>query len=415
MFQPTKIDHVRVCIVLACVALLGLANSKSEAAPGFVTYQIDKKNDPKAMSGNDFRKILDKSLGDKFKDLIVIFGGCFSKDLTNAMKDGKAAKSKQNFAFLSSTGVEGSCFAEGDVSGNYFLQGVAQGFFPYTGPSTVGQAFDSGQTKVKEGDPTMKTETDARKDQKPMLFPDTDQAKKITLGKGATSYHAILFAGEPKVCADWVDVLTMFDSLVASGYKPEDIKVLFGSGKRDPNDSSPVLENGKSALDHKKNVEKEKKCKYSGIGGIDNASETTDAAGKPLKVDIQPATYKGFQKALEDLGPISEKSATEQYVIWTGTHNGSATDLITETKPSEEKADKRRPRKEVTKKTKRRHAKKQPTDADQPGMSPETARAIGTALDIGMGIGLSRIGRHHGSGDRRDDVERKTPRSVPRD
>ena len=404
-----------MCIVIACVALLNLANSKSEASTGFITFQADKKNDPKSMSGNDFRKLLDKSLGDKFKDLIVVFGGCFSKNLTNAMKDSKAAKSKQNFAVLSSTGEEGSCLAEGDVSGNYFLQGVAQGFFPFAGPSTVGQAFESGQKKVKEGDPTMKTQSDAKKDQKPMLFPDADQAKKITLGQGATSYHAIIFAGEPKVCADWVDVLTMYDSLIASNYKPEDIKVLFGSGKRDANDSSPVLEDGKSALDHKKNVEKEKKCKYSGIGGIDKASETTDAAGKPIKVEFQAATYKNFQKALEDLGPISEKSATEQYVIWTGTHNtASATDLITETAPSAGKVDKR-PRKQVTKKSNRRHAKKQPTDTDQPGMSPETARAIGTAIDIGIGIGISRIGRHRGGGERRDDFERRTPRSVPRD
>ena len=51
-----------------------------------------------------------------------------------------------------------------------------------------------------------------------------------------------------------------------------------------------------------------------------------------------------------------------------------------------------------------------PTDADKPapsGMSPETARAIGTMIDIGIGVGLSRSRGHHGGNDDRGDAPRR--------
>lgn len=75
-----------------------------------------------------------------------------------------------------------------------------------------------------------------------------------------------------------------------------------------------------------------------------------------------------------------------------------------------------KPRKEVKNKpSKRRRAKinnDQPTSSG--GVSPETAHAIGTMIDIGIGIGLSRTGGHRNRGDhyeRGDAPRRVMPKS----
>jgi hypothetical protein len=208
---------------VACVAALVLSETAT-AEVGFVTHQTDKTNDPSAMSANDFEKILNKSLGDKFKDLVVVLGACFSGDFITAMKESKAAKSDKNFATLASTGLD--CpFAGGSYDqGNSFLQGLASGFSPaFSGtPGTVAQAFDAGKKQVERD---KQKAPNPLKNAEPTIYPETDKAKNITFGQGATSYHAILFSGEPQSCADWYDVVKMYDTLVTSNYKPDDIRV----------------------------------------------------------------------------------------------------------------------------------------------------------------------------------------------
>jgi hypothetical protein len=67
-------------------------------------------------------------------------------------------------------------------------------------------------------------------------------------------------------------------------------------------------------------------------------------------------------------------------------------------------------------KKRKKHAKRQPDDKSAGRMSPETARTVGTLIDIGVGVGLGRIGhRGRGGDDRNGEPRHTSPRAVPRD
>jgi hypothetical protein len=141
-----------------------------------------------------------------------------------------------------------------------------------------------------------------------------------------------------------------------------------GNGERDVDDGTPKLEDGKSALDHQKNAPKEHFCPYHG-----NEDEL-DADGKPKLIKFKAATYKNLKEALEELGPISEKSETEQYFIWTGSHNtASAKDLISLAPP------------------------KPSPKAASPATGPHDTTVPDLATGIGIGVGIG-IGLHGGFG-----------------
>lgn len=376
----------------ACaVLLLNSTLSAMADGAGFLTHQIDKAKDPKAMSANDFGKILDNSLGDKFKDLIVVFGACYSDDFTKVMEKSKAAKSGKNFASLSSTGPKCPVgWAGGTMDqGNSFLQGIASGFSSaFSGtPGTVGHAFETGQKQVERDN--LKAQTQKSD---PTLFPNTDQAKNITFGQNATSYHAILFSGGPKTCADWYDLVKMYESLITANYKAEDIKVFFGSGERDGNDGTPKLDDGKSALDHKKNQPNEHFCTYRG------PEDELDADGKQKLIKFKAATYKNFEDALKEFGPISEKSATEQYFVWTGSHNtAAAKDLIALAPGNPGQAGQKGAKQNAARKTQAKTS--EPVSNGPP---------VGISIGIGIGGG-GRYERDHESRRRDDSIRRDAP------
>jgi hypothetical protein len=148
----------------------------------------------------------------------------------------------------------------------------------------------------------------------------------IRLGTGATSYHAILFSGvsanQAQTCADWYDVSKTWDLLVQSGYDPKNIKVMFGNGKR-AEDGSPALlgEDQKPGSSvSQKNQANPGQCPYD---------KETDKAGKPTTIKYDEASYAKLKEAIEELQKAAAASPTEQYFIWSGSHNTtSANDLI---------------------------------------------------------------------------------------
>jgi outer membrane immunogenic protein len=276
------------------------------------------RDTPNPMSSKDIFTLLDKSLGTKFQDLIVINGGCYTAGFTDAGENSAVGKSGKNVAIMTATAK--GCPREesqGSEKGNSFLQGLIRGFSPKPegGPTgTVSDAFNGGKTRIKadsDADPGNK------EDQTPTLTPENGPGTKIQLGKGATSYHAILFAGKPKTCADWKDFYDTYQMLLKSGYPSYAIDSLFGSGERDRGGSPQLLrDDGTEGPTVAEKSETERGCQYEEEVGLD---------GKHAFVRLRPATHANFKQALTKLKEIADKSPTEQYFIWTGTHNtGSA-------------------------------------------------------------------------------------------
>jgi hypothetical protein len=337
--QPSSAGPAAKCRIVALflVAAVLIADRSARADAGLDTH-ISKDGDHGSMSAGDFFKLLDRSLGDKFQDLVLVFGGCFTKEFTDKGKTSVAGKSKKNFGVLSATSDKAKCegeFSLGTQQGGAFAQGVANGFDPtYADPNgkepgTVDDAFTTGKNRVR------RERGDDANAQTPTLWPANNRSKKIRLGRAAESYHAILFSGYPKDCADWWDIVRTREVLLKSGYKAADIKILFGNGKRG-DDGTPILADGRTVQEHKdnkdgKNAKNEGGCPYQGL------ESERDESGKPAKIDYSAGTYDGLKDALENLKKLAEKDEKEQYFIWTGSHNTTdAKDYISmgDTKPT---------------------------------------------------------------------------------
>jgi hypothetical protein len=281
-------------------------------APGAAGVATFKKNrgDPGGMNAKDFFVRLDGSLGGNFGSLILVFGGCFTSDFTNRAKDSAVGKSGKPVAVLAATDVNKETTRAGGLqTGGSFVQGVSAGFNPglteSEQPGTVKQAFDGGKARVERDERTF-TEAGREppaKGQKPTFTALGEGADAVQLGRGATSYHAILFVGLPKTVADWNDLRTMYDTLVDSGYDPNNIKTLFGSGRA--RDGSPAL-----------------------LGDDDQPSSSVleRARGTPQeyiaeRIRIEAATHENLGGALDALAAIARGSKTEQYFIWTADHS----------------------------------------------------------------------------------------------
>ena len=315
-----------------CLAVSG--SGTAFAGSGMSTF-VPKKGDPDSMSSGDFFKLIDKSVNKKFKDMIVVIGGCYSAGFSDSAENSAAFKSGNNFALMAAT--DRQCPREesgGSERGNSFVQGIVNGMYPGnndpqkpTQPGTVTNAMDTAKVRIDRDAKDKKSEPS-----KPTLVTAGGGAN-IRLGTGATSYHAILFSGfadgQEQTCADWNDVSKTWDLLVQSGYDPKDIKVLFGNGKRAPDGSPSLL--GKDGKPGKsvaaKNGESSLQCPYD---------KELDKAGKPTTIKYDEASYAKLKEALEALKKISDASPTEQYFIWSGSHNTtSANDLISLAPPPE--------------------------------------------------------------------------------
>jgi hypothetical protein len=317
------------------IGVLMLAAPQSASANSGISTFHPNKGDPDSMSANDFFKLIDKSIDTKFKDMIVVIGGCYSSGFSDAAENSAAYKSGNNFATLAAT--DRNCPREeagGSERGNSFIQGVINGMFPGNNdinkpdqPGTVTDGYNGGKNRVSR-DASNKHAEEAN----PTLV-KAGGGPNIRLGTGATSYHAVLFSGfadnHAQSCADWYDVWKTYELLVRSGYDPKNIQVMFGNGKR-AGDGTPELldktgqpttsvgaQNQKAAL----------QCVYE---------KEVDKDGKPIQVKYQEATYAKLKEALGALQQVAAASATEQYFIWSGSHNTtSANDLISLAPPPE--------------------------------------------------------------------------------
>jgi len=323
------------CLAAAFVFGLMLAGAQTASANSGISTFVPKKGDPDSMSANDFFKLIDKSVNKKFKDMIVIIGGCYSSGFSDSAENSNAYKSANNFALMAAT--DRNCPREeagGSERGNSFVQGVINGMYPGnndtqkpTQPGTVTDGMEGGRTRInrdaanKHAEPSTPTAVTNK------------GGGNIRLGTGATSYHAILFSGvsanQAQTCADWYDVSKTWDLLVQSGYDPKNIKVMFGNGKR-AEDGSPALlgEDQKPAPSvSQKNQANPGQCPYD---------KELDKAGKATTIKYEEASYAKLKEALEALKKVADGSATEQYFIWSGAHNTtSANDLISLAPPPE--------------------------------------------------------------------------------
>jgi hypothetical protein len=321
-------------LAATCAFGLMLAGVQPASANSGISTFVPKKGDPDSMSANDFFKLIDKSIP-KFKDMIVVIGGCYSSGFSDSAESSKAYKSGNGFALMAAT--DRKCPREeagGSERGNSFVQGIVNGMYPGnndvqkpTQPGTVTDGMTTAKTRIQR---------DAANKHAEPSNPTLVQAgggANIRLGTGATSYHAILFSGvsanQAQTCADWYDVSKTWDLLVQSGYDPKNIKVMFGNGKR-AEDGSPALlgEDQKPASSvSQKNQANPGQCPYD---------KETDKAGKPTTIKYEEASYAKLKEAIEDLQKAAAASPTEQYFIWSGSHNTtSANDLISLAPPPE--------------------------------------------------------------------------------
>ncbi|HEY6066441.1 MAG TPA: hypothetical protein VIY96_09810, partial [Thermoanaerobaculia bacterium] len=294
--------------IAAGLAAILLCGATAFGSAGIATFKKDK-NDPNGMNAKDFFGLLDGSLGKgDFNSLILVFGGCFTADFTNGAKASAAGKSGKPVAVLAATASDSpNAKSGGTQNGGSFVQGVLNGFDPSltldNQPGTTQQAFDGGKARVERDEKsyTEKGATPPVSGQKPTFTP-LGKGEAVRLGKGASSYHAILFVGVPKTIADWNDLKNTYLMLKDLGF---DIKAFFGSGYA--KDGSPALmgdddQPGTSAL---------QKAKDSG--------QDFNGAG----VRIEAATHENLKKALKDLAAIAAKGKDEQYLIWAADHSTS--------------------------------------------------------------------------------------------
>jgi hypothetical protein len=321
-------------LAATCALGLMLAGVQPAIANSGISTFVPKKGDPDSMSANDFFKLIDKSIP-KFKDMIVVIGGCYSSGFSDSAESSKAYNSGNSFALMAAT--DRKCPREeagGSERGNSFVQGIVNGMYPGnndvqkpTQPGTVTDGMTTAKSRIQR-DATNKHAEPSN----PTLV-QAGGGANIRLGTGATSYHAILFSGvsanQAQTCADWYDVSKTWDLLVQSGYDPKNIKVMFGNGKR-AEDGSPALlgEDQKPASSVKQMNEKSPlECPYD---------KETDKAGKPTTIKYDEASYAKLKEAIEDLQKAAAASPTEQYFIWSGSHNTtSANDLISLAPPPE--------------------------------------------------------------------------------
>lgn len=186
-----------VMVAVALISGLMLAGVQMAFADSGISTFVPKKGDPDAMSAGDFFKLIDKSVNNKFKDMIVIIGGCYSSGFSDSAENSNAYKSGKNFALLAAT--DRKCPREesgGSERGNSFVQGIVNGMYPGnkdanqpTLPGTVTDGLEGGKTRINR---------DAANKHAEAANPTSVTAgggANIRLGRGATSYHAILFSG----------------------------------------------------------------------------------------------------------------------------------------------------------------------------------------------------------------------------
>jgi hypothetical protein len=79
-------------LAATCALGLMLAGVQPASANSGISTFVPKKGDPDSMSANDFFKLIDKSIP-KFKDMIVVIGGCYSSGFSDSAESSKAYKS----------------------------------------------------------------------------------------------------------------------------------------------------------------------------------------------------------------------------------------------------------------------------------------------------------------------------------
>src|SRR5713226_3356747 len=88
--DPSPSAGRKVMVAAALISGLMLAGAPMAFADSGVSTFVPKKDDPDAMSAGDFFKLIDKSVNNKFKDMIVVMGGCYSSGFSDSAENSKA-------------------------------------------------------------------------------------------------------------------------------------------------------------------------------------------------------------------------------------------------------------------------------------------------------------------------------------
>jgi len=139
---------------------------------------VPKKGDPDSMSANDFFKLIDKSIP-KFKDMIVVIGGCYSSGFSDSAESSKAYKSGNGFALMAAT--DRKCPREeagGSERGNSFVQGIVNGMYPGnndvqkpTQPGTVTDGMTTAKSRIERDAANKHAERPIRRLSRPEAVP----------------------------------------------------------------------------------------------------------------------------------------------------------------------------------------------------------------------------------------------------
>ena len=355
------------------------------------------------ISANDIFGLIDGKLKSNFASTIVVFGGCYTASFTAAAKQSQTAKGGANLAVLAATDEKqvAEC-TPAPKTGNPFLQGIAENL---QAPNTISQAFDHGVTRVQkfeEDEKNKNVKTGMKFDKTNPTPTYSGKGKDITLNGDPEKQYAILFVGSTETgYGDWNDVQQQFQALVDAGWKPSNINVYFSTGKGTA--ESPKLEG------HDKTLKEEAEADN------DHLSQTYTKGGQEFQISYSAASFNNLRDKLTNWAAFANlpqnKGKLKFYISFAGhtaTTVKNRTDLLAQ--PATGKTEKKHPKKEVKKKGPAKHPTGTAARSNGEG-SPRGARAIGTIIELGVGIGMSGIGRHGGGGER----EHLRTHSIPRD
>jgi hypothetical protein len=248
-----KIITLMLCILIVTTIFAALPmNARADeftAPPANVHSDVAMKPPPKSsegtlsIDGEEFAQELHAAVGDEFNSMIITFAECYGGGM---MQDVENEFIKHPSGPISMT--SGSKYNQESYS-----SWPSVGALKDDGYNYWSDAYCLEHLGIIGGKNTNPKESDAYKKAKSIWgWPGSPQqltlynGGDIILGVGngtkkATSFHAILFAGNTTNRADyWNDIAMQYRMLIDSGYPAANIAVLYGNGSVPQNAKEPA-------------------------------------------------------------------------------------------------------------------------------------------------------------------------------